>query len=80
MRTLRITNAQRRSFVSSLFALTFFGAVVTVSASTVLPCPARGNNRRSLAEPVRPDDQALDHDRVVVTKKTPRRWIEERLP
>ena len=38
-KVLRLT--QRRSFVSSLFAVTFFATVLTVSASEILPCPAR---------------------------------------
>ncbi|KAJ7904359.1 hypothetical protein B0H14DRAFT_2662440 [Mycena olivaceomarginata] len=43
-RALRFT--QKRQFVSSLFGFTFLAAVVTVSASSILPCPARPTKGR----------------------------------
>jgi len=72
-KVLRLT--QRRSFVTSLFGFTFLATVLTVSASEILPCPARPNKSR-YADSV---EQALDQP-VVQVQKRPRRWIEEKLP
>ncbi|KAF8211293.1 hypothetical protein K438DRAFT_1709368 [Mycena galopus ATCC 62051] len=72
-RTLRFT--QKRQFVSSLFGFTFLAAVVTVSASSILPCPARPNKGRYADSD---DDQSgITEGRVIVAKRPPRRWIEE---
>lgn len=69
---MRITSLQRRSFVTSLFGVTFFASVVTVFASTILPCPAR-RDRSRWAES---STEKLDNHEVEVVKR-PRRWIEE---
>ncbi|KAH7918832.1 hypothetical protein BV22DRAFT_1075891 [Leucogyrophana mollusca] len=68
-RTLRFTHQQRRTVVSSLFVLTFFASVLTVSASNILPCPVR-HNRHRYADSERRQGAA-------VVEKRPRRWIEE---
>jgi hypothetical protein len=41
--------AQRYKLTSSLFLLTFFGAVFTVAAPSVFPCPAFEQRRAGLA-------------------------------
>jgi hypothetical protein len=41
--------AQRYRLTSSLFLLTFFGAVFTVAAPSVFPCPAFENRQPGLA-------------------------------
>jgi cytochrome c oxidase assembly factor 2 len=78
-KALRLT--QRRSFVSSLFGFTFVATVLTVSASEILPCPARpikgtrfadSQDQRSLGQ-----QEALE---VKVQKRPTRRWIEEKIP
>ncbi|EKM80213.1 hypothetical protein AGABI1DRAFT_57760 [Agaricus bisporus var. burnettii JB137-S8] len=74
-RILRLT--QRRAFVSSLFGLTFVAAVVTVSASSILPCPARPNKDRYLDSN---GDRSLVSEGPVNVAKRPRRWIEEKGP
>lgn len=78
----------RRLFTSSFFMATFCGAVITVglSASSILPCPARVRRdqyRRevSLEEPV--DcvmEERLDGERVKLTRKGGWIEIEERRP
>ena len=83
-KVLRLT--QRRSFVSSLFGFTFAAAVVTVSASQILPCPARTHKHRFADS----DQEERDGERlfgmaaargeVVKVTKRPRRWIEDKLP
>ncbi|KAJ6629160.1 hypothetical protein B0H10DRAFT_1988185 [Mycena sp. CBHHK59/15] len=72
-RALRFT--QRRNFVSSLFGFTFFATVITVSASNILPCPARPNKGRHADSEL----EGMDADGVrrVIVAKRPRRWIEE---
>ncbi|KAF9569491.1 hypothetical protein CPC08DRAFT_701975 [Agrocybe pediades] len=70
-KVLRLT--QRRSFVSSLFGLTFFAACLTVSASNILPCPARPERGRFADS----ESESLSEKKVV---KRPRRWIEEKVP
>ena len=86
----RIGPSTRRSFVSSLFVLTFFGAVLTVSASSVLPCPARSTTHQNLDDgahgasdrmSLRPGGNvdAAKSGPVVVPRR-PRRWIEEKVP
>jgi len=76
-RALRFT--QQRQFVSSLFAFTFLAAVVTVSASNILPCPVRPNKARyadSEADSAMGGAGGEAAQRVTVAKR-PRRWIEE---
>jgi len=73
-RALRFT--QQRQFVSSLFGLTFLAAVVTVSASSILPCPARSNKAR-FADSEGENEIAEGDVRRVTVAKRPRRWIEE---
>ncbi|KAJ7283825.1 hypothetical protein C8J57DRAFT_1121603 [Mycena rebaudengoi] len=72
-RALRFT--QRRTFVSSLFGFTFFATVITVSASNILPCPARSNKGRYADSELERMD--ADGARSVTVAKRPRRWIEE---
>lgn len=74
-RTLRLT--QRRSVVSSLFGITFLASVVTVSATTILPCPARPSKGRYADAPA--EKTALPPIPVVIAKR-PKRWIEETYP
>lgn len=74
-RSLRFSNHQRRTFVSSLFGFTFFATVLTVSASTMLPCPVRANKMR-FADGV-DEKQHTNRGRVTVVEKKPKRWIEE---
>ncbi|KII95352.1 hypothetical protein PLICRDRAFT_34198 [Plicaturopsis crispa FD-325 SS-3] len=76
-RALRVTPWRRRAFISSLFAFTFLATVVTVSASNVLPCPARPARARFA------DDGSSEKSSgraTAVIEKRPRRWIEERHP
>jgi len=75
-KVLRLT--QRRSFVTSLFGFTFAATVLTVSASELLPCPARPNKGR-FADTDRADAQFEAGSDVKVSKR-PRRWIEEKAP
>lgn len=74
-RVLRLT--QRRAFVSSLFTLTFIAAVATVSASSILPCPARPHKDRHLDSN---EEALLVQEGPVKVTKRPRRWIEEKHP
>ena len=81
----RIAPSTRRSFVSSLFVLTFLGAVLTVSASSVLPCPARSTIHHNLDDGTRSaGDRISVHGGVksgsVAVPRRPRRWIEEKIP
>jgi len=73
-RALRFT--QQRQFVSSLFGITFLAAVITVSASSILPCPARPNKGRFADSEVEGAISEGEVRRVTVAKR-PRRWIEE---
>ncbi|EDR12940.1 uncharacterized protein LACBIDRAFT_311995 [Laccaria bicolor S238N-H82] len=73
-RALRFT---RRRFVSSLFSFTFFATVITVSASNILPCPARPQRGRFADSDEERMPVAVSD--VNVTKR-PRRWIEEKHP
>jgi len=73
-RALRFT--QKRQFVSSLFGFTFIAAVVTVSASSILPCPVRPVKGRYADS--EDEGRISEGDaRVTVAKRPPRRWIEE---
>lgn len=69
--------AKGRAFITSLFSITFFATVITVSASNVLACPARPK-RGTFADT---DRNVLMNGRevVVVARKT-RKWIEEKPP
>jgi len=71
---LRFT--QGRTFVSSLFGFTFIATVVTVSASKILPCPARPDKSRSLDS----DEQVQSNLPVIVVAGKPKKWIEEKHP
>ena len=57
--------------------VTFLAYLLTVSASHVLPCPAHPRRGR-FAE----GDEGVEsqRQRVIVTEKKPKRWIEERHP
>ncbi|KAI6034302.1 hypothetical protein PISMIDRAFT_297217 [Pisolithus microcarpus 441] len=73
-RTLRIKSQRHRTFVSALFGLTFFAAVLTVSASNVLPCPVRPDRNRYADS-----EETLNGGGVAgIVEKRPRRWIQER--
>jgi cytochrome c oxidase assembly factor 2 len=74
----RITSSQRRSIVTTLFSLTFAGAVVTVGASTLFPCPALAKRKGGDSSLQKPLDGDL-HRSVVVIRQ-PQRWLEERRP
>ncbi|KIJ70284.1 hypothetical protein HYDPIDRAFT_77821 [Hydnomerulius pinastri MD-312] len=75
-RVLRITNPnqRRRAFISTLFGLTFFASVLTVSASNVLPCPVRPDRSRYADSEVETQGKTA----AAVVEKRPRRWIQER--
>lgn len=45
----RLNAAQRYRLTSSLFFLTFFGAVFTVAAPSIFPCPAFEHRQPGLA-------------------------------
>lgn len=68
--------AQGRTFITSLFSITFFATVVTVSASNVLPCPVRPE-RRAFADT---DKNPINGMEVVVVGRKTRKWIEEKPP
>lgn len=72
---LRITHRQRRTLVSTLFGLTFFASILTVSASNVLPCPVR-SDRNYHADS---EHRARGGGPPAVVVKRPRRWIQERV-
>jgi cytochrome c oxidase assembly factor 2 len=65
---------QRRNFVSSVFGFTFVAAVATVSASAILPCPARPRRGRYADS-----EEPTIGNKPEVVKKT-RRWIQETRP
>ncbi|KAI0637812.1 hypothetical protein C8Q77DRAFT_1153526 [Trametes polyzona] len=65
-RALHLNHRQRRTFISSLFGLTFLASVLTVSASAILPCPVdRGRHADAAAG-------APVGRRAVVVEKKPR--------
>ena len=72
-RAIRFT--QRRSFISSLFGATFFGTIVTVAASSILPCPVGADGQRRYA-----DADTFPSGRAVIHKRPTRKWIEEKIP
>lgn len=77
-RALQLNHRQRRTFISSLFGLTFLATVLTVSASTILPCPV---DRGRYADTDGRANAALNGGRRdVLVEKRPRRWIEETRP
>ncbi|KAJ4472310.1 hypothetical protein J3R30DRAFT_3524462 [Lentinula aciculospora] len=69
--------AQGRTFITSLFSVTFFATVLTVSASNVLPCPAR-LDRRTFADTDK--NTSIKGGEVVVVSRKTRKWIEEKPP
>ncbi|RDX53145.1 hypothetical protein OH76DRAFT_1376396 [Lentinus brumalis] len=84
-RALNLNPRQRRTFISSLFGLTFLASVVTVSASALLPCPAHPTRGRYLdGSPEANADMNMNNASgrrgVTVVEKKPRRWIEETRP
>jgi cytochrome c oxidase assembly factor 2 len=76
-RTIRFSPAQRRHAVSSLFALTALGAVVTVTAAQLLPCPVRKHRVRFADDGSSPDAPPTMSGPPIVERR-PRRWIEEK--
>ena len=88
LRMLNLSMAQRRSVVSSLFGVTFFATIATVSASGFLPCPAHDTRMRladdgaqsSSQSPPDADGDARSRRAVIVVEKRPSRWIQERPP
>ncbi|KAI1792908.1 hypothetical protein LXA43DRAFT_886800 [Ganoderma leucocontextum] len=80
-RVLQLNHRQRRTFISSLFGLTFLASVVTVSASTFLPCPAH-RSRYADGETGGVEGMGGINGRrgITVVEKKPRRWIEETRP
>jgi cytochrome c oxidase assembly factor 2 len=77
--TFRVLNfTQGRTFVSSLFGITFFAAVMTVSASNLLPCPARPDKGRFMDSGG--DEEKILDGKVLVMPRQTRRWIEEKRP
>ncbi|KAI0061224.1 hypothetical protein BV25DRAFT_1806088 [Artomyces pyxidatus] len=74
--TLRINNRTRRTVISSLFGLTFFASVVTVSASDALPCPAHPLRKRYADG----ESSGEEHNVIATVDKRPKRWIEEKHP
>ncbi|KAH9984598.1 hypothetical protein BJV77DRAFT_167252 [Russula vinacea] len=76
----RLTTRRARSLTSSLFGLTFFACVLTVSASNMLPCPAHPHRGRFADGDNDGDHQPPSGQRGIVVEKRPRRWIEERHP
>ncbi|RPD61920.1 hypothetical protein L226DRAFT_535298 [Lentinus tigrinus ALCF2SS1-7] len=81
-RVLSLNHRQRRTFISSLFGLTFLASVVTVSASAILPCPAHPTRGRFLDGSPEADASMGANGRrgITVVEKKPRRWIEETRP
>lgn len=81
IRPLRLTTTQRRSFISSLFGLTFLASVVTVAASSFLPCPARHSRVRYADGQMMENGGGTDgKTRKVIVEKRPSRWIREKDP
>ncbi|KAF8325277.1 uncharacterized protein EI90DRAFT_3073687 [Cantharellus anzutake] len=86
-RLLRITPSARRSAISSLFALTFIGSILTVSASSILPCPARPSDRSYLTESGDGHDvkrskrgSLQSEEEIIVMSRKSHHWIEEKIP
>ncbi|KAI0829457.1 hypothetical protein BC628DRAFT_1337406 [Trametes gibbosa] len=78
-RALHLNHRQRRTFISSLFGLTFLASVLTVSASAILPCPA-DRGRYADGGPGAALEKGAIAQRAVVVERRPRRWIEETRP
>ena len=76
----RLTTRRARSLTSSLFALTFLGCVLTVSASNVLPCPAHTHRGRFADGDNDGDHRPPSGRRAITVEKRPKRWMEERDP
>ncbi|KAJ8595339.1 hypothetical protein M405DRAFT_728206 [Rhizopogon salebrosus TDB-379] len=74
-KSFRLTFQQRRTLVSTLFGLTFFASVLTVSASNVLPCPVRPDRSRYADTESK---EAGEKSPTPVVERRPRRWIQER--
>ena len=78
VKTFRLNTGIRRSLISSLFGFTFFASIITVSASNILPCPAK-KSFIHLAESDG-DVRGVAERRKVIVEKRPRRWMEEKRP
>jgi cytochrome c oxidase assembly factor 2 len=79
--SFRLTTRRARTLTSSLFGLTFFACVLTVSASNILPCPAHTHRGRFADDGNIADVRQPSNGRgTIVVEKRPRRWIEERHP
>lgn len=80
--TFRLTTPRQRSFVSSLFVLTFCGTVLTV----LVPCPAQKRRREAVLNSSRAaasygeTNTYTDNVTAAPSGRTTRRWIEETLP
>lgn len=66
----RLSTTQKRSFVSSLFVLTFVGTVLTVA----FPCPAHVRRRGALSEGTL---GGSDSSSRASSSSSSRRWLEE---
>ncbi|KAI0278345.1 hypothetical protein BGY98DRAFT_877961, partial [Russula aff. rugulosa BPL654] len=74
----RLTTRRARSLKSSLFGLTFFACVLTVSASNMFPCPAHPHRSRFADDGNNTGDhRPSNRRRAIVIEKRPKRWIEE---
>ncbi|KIL68137.1 hypothetical protein M378DRAFT_72447 [Amanita muscaria Koide BX008] len=69
--------SSKRTFVSTLFGITFFASMLTVSASNLLPCPARTDKSRFADSDM---EQSGRNRNPVKVAKRPHRWIEEKQP
>ena len=79
--SFRLTTRRARTLTSSLFGLTFFACVLTVSASNMLPCPVHSHRGRFADDGSNAGShQTSDGRRAIVVERRPRRWIEERHP
>ncbi|KAL4265644.1 hypothetical protein AB1N83_000235 [Pleurotus pulmonarius] len=72
----KVLRISRRSVVSSLFGITFVSSIFTVSASNILPCPARPDRARFADGDEESPVAIVGRNNVTISKK-PRRWLEE---
>ena len=77
-RLIHWNTPKRRKAISSLFAVTFFASIITVSTSNGLPCPARRDRRAYLDS--EDDGTGTKNASVHVVEKKQRRWIQETRP
>ncbi|KAI0291503.1 hypothetical protein B0F90DRAFT_1942057 [Multifurca ochricompacta] len=81
-RAFHLTSRRARSLTSSLFGVTFFACILTVSASDMLPCPAHPERGRFADAD---GDNEAQHPHIPsrhaqVIERKHRRWIEEHRP